>query len=146
MPWRRGRTKARGARKEQKKITKAKGTYLDVGIAVKRLHRSILAGVGDVPVVDGVLGDQTKGRLADPLPEGNIFTHCCRLQLRFLLEVEDLEGATGLQGNDMTRPVHDGGVRLDRPPGDIVVVLQVDDNDIGRARFVFLVSDADEGI
>ena len=116
-------------------------------MAVKHLDGRGLSWVKDVPVIDGAVCDQSQCRLADPLPEGHVLAHRRRLELLLLFEVEDLEGARlGLEGDDLTRPVHDGTVGLDGSSDDIVVVLEVDDQDLGRRRVILLVPDADERV
>jgi len=42
--------------------------------------------------------------------------------------------------------MHDGTISLDWPPDDVVAIFEVDDEDFGRGRIVFLVADADVGI
>jgi len=39
--------------------------------------------------------------------------------------------------------VHDGAIGLDWPPDDIEVVLEVDDDDLGRGALVSLLADTD---
>jgi hypothetical protein len=39
--------------------------------------------------------------------------------------------------------MHDGTISLDGPAGDIVSILEVDDDDFGLSSFVLLFSDAD---
>jgi hypothetical protein len=119
-------------------------TYLKVRVAVKDLDRRGLVGVKDIPMVDRAVGNQAQAGFADPLPESDVLVHSGGLELLFLLQVEDLEGA-GLRskGNDLARPVHDGTVGLDGTSDDIVVVLEVDNEDLGGRGFVLLLSNAD---
>jgi len=101
-------------------------------MAVKNLDGSCLARVKHVPVIYGAFSDQSESRLADPLPEGHVLTHCGRLEFLLLLQVKDLQSARlGLQGDDLARPVHDGTVRLDGSADHIVAVLEIDDEDFG---------------
>lgn len=111
-------------------------------MAGKDLDGRGLAGVVDVPVVDGRVGDEAEGVLANPLPVLDILVHRGRLELRLGLEVEDLQHlGLGLQGDNMTGPVHDGAVGLYGAPDDIVVVLEVDDDDFGLAVLRLLYAD-----
>lgn len=82
-------------------------------------------------MIDSSIGDQTKAVCTDPFPVDNILTHRCRLQFLLLAEVEDLEcSRLRLQCNDLSVPVHDRTVSLDRPFDDIIVVLEVDDDNV----------------
>lgn len=93
-------------------------------------------------MVDGSVGNEAESGLVDELPVLHVLVHCGRLELRLLAEVEDLERSRlGLESDDLALPVHDGTVGLDGTSGDIVAVLQVDDDDFGRAAGL-LFSDA----
>ena len=76
------------------------------------------------------VGDETQSSLADPLPEHNILRHRVGLELPLGVEVEDLQRALGLEGNDVSGPVHDGAVGFDGPPGDAVAIVEVDDHNL----------------
>lgn len=117
--------------------------YAHRGIALEDLHGGLVR-LEHVPVVHTSLGDEANRALADPLPVNNVLVCGCRIQLGLLLEVEDLEcPGLGPQGNDGTRPVHDGTVGLDAPAHDIAEVLEVDDDDFGRCGLVLLFANAD---
>jgi hypothetical protein len=120
-----------------------RGTYTQVGVALKHLDGRILAGLVNIPVIDARRGDETDGGLADPLPELHILVHSARLELLLLLEVEDLEGSgLGFEGDDLAVPVHDGTVGLDRPSRNVVAILELDDDNLGLRGLVLLFSDA----
>ncbi len=96
---------------------------------------------------DGGVGDQAEAIGAEPLPEDNVLVHGGRLELLLLGQVEYLQGALlGLEGDDLARPVHDGAVGLDRAADDIVAVLEVDDEHLGRGIFGELLPDADVAV
>lgn len=119
-------------------------TYGQIGVAVGDLDRSQLVLIENIPVVHGSVCDEAQRVLADPLPEDDILVHGCRLQLLLVVQVEDLDcPLLGLEGDDVEVPVHDSTIGLDRPSGDIIVVLQVDDDDLGRCGLVLLLADAD---
>lgn len=118
-------------------------TNVQVGVTLEDLNGSVLACIVHVPVEDAGGGDETEGGLANPLPELNILVHCARLELLLLLEVEDLERPRlGLEGNDLSVPVHDSTVGLDWPACHIVAILELDDNDLRLGRLALLLSDA----
>lgn len=106
-------------------------TNVEVSITLKHLDGGILSGIVDIPVVDATCRDKTNGRFADPLPELDILVHGAGLELLLLLKVEDLQGpGLGLESNDLLVPVHDGTVGLDGAAGDIVAVLELDDDNL----------------
>ena len=120
-------------------------TYVQVSVTLEDLDGGGLAGIVDVPVKDGCFGDQTQGRLADPLPENDVLVQGGRLELLLLLEVENLEGSRlCAKSDDLLGPVHDGTVGLDGSPSDIVALLQVDNDDFGLGGLALLLSYADE--
>lgn len=49
----------------------------------------------------------------------------------------------GLKSNDVSGPVHDGTVRIDRAFDDFIIVFEVDDNDLRLIAFVEFLPDAD---
>ena len=63
----------------------------------------------------------------------------------FLCQVKDLQGPRlGFERNDLLVPVHDSAIGLDWPLGDLIVVLEVNDDDFGIARALgVLLSDTD---
>ena len=125
----------------------ASPTYLKIRAPIKDLDGGGLTGIEDVPVIDGVLGHEAQGGLVEPLPKDDVFAHGMRLELLLLVEVEDLEGPlSGLKGDDVLVPVHDGTIGLDRSARDIVVVLQVDNDDLGRCVLRRSLANADEAI
>lgn len=86
---------------------------------------------------DGGVRDQTQARLAKPFPVYNILAHQRGLELLLCLKVKDLDcSRLCFQGNNISRPVHDGTVCINRTLDDLIVVLEVDDDDL---RFVGLV-------
>jgi hypothetical protein len=122
-------------------------THTHVLVALKNLDRSSLVGIKNVPVVDGVLGDQTQLILTNPLPEDDIFVHGSRLELLLCLEVKDLQcSRLCAQSDDLSGPVHDGTVGLDGASDDIVAVLEVDNDNFGLGGFALLLSYANEGV
>ena len=68
-------------------------------------------------MVDCCLSDEGDGVEADPLPEDDVVGHVVSLHLGLHLDVEDLEGLTGLQRNHLGGWVHDGRVGGDGSPG-----------------------------
>ena len=76
--------------------------------------------------------DECERRLADPPPELDVFLVAVCLQALLGLEVEQLQcPALRLEGYDGLSQVHDGTVRTDRSPDDIIGVLEVDDDGLG---------------
>ena len=104
-----------------------------VGVAVEHFDGRGLAWIKDVPVVDTSLCNQTQALVAVPLPENDVLVHGGRLQLGLCAQVEDLKSTLlGAESDDVLGPVHDGVVSLDRATNDTVVVLEVDNNNLGR--------------
>jgi hypothetical protein len=123
------------------------GAHLKVIIALEHLDGGILTRIVDIPVEDTGCCDKTKLVLADPLPELDILVHGAGLELLLLLEVEDLQcSRLSLESNDLSVPVHDGTVGLDRPTGDVVAILELDDNDLRLGSFVLLFSHTHVGV
>jgi hypothetical protein len=119
-------------------------TNLEIGVALEDLERGHLAVVVDVPVVDGPVGDETQLRFAYPLPEDDLLLHGEGLELGLVRQVEDLNGVLlGAERDDGLLPLHDGTVGLDGAAHDIVVVLQVDDDDLGLGSLAHLLADAE---
>ena len=67
-----------------------------------------------------------------PLPEDDIVRHSVGLHLGLHLNVEDLQGLLGLEGNDFAGWVHDGAVGTDGSPDGVGGVGHVDDDHLGR--------------
>jgi hypothetical protein len=83
-------------------------------------------------VVHGFGADQRKRGLADPPPKLDVLLMAVCLQALLGLEVEELQRpALRLERDDRLSQVHDGAVRADRSPNDIVCVLQIDDDRLG---------------
>lgn len=119
-------------------------THRQIGVSVGDLDGGQLVLVEDIPVVDSRVCDEAQRVLTDPLPEDHVLVHGCRLQLLLVVQVKDLDRPLlGLEGDDVEVPVHNSTVSLDGPAGDIVVVLQVDDDDLGRSGLVLLLAYAD---
>lgn len=88
--------------------------------------------------------DHTEGGEANPLPIYDILIHRCRLEFDFLAKVEDLKGSlVRLERDDLPLPVHNRTIGLDRAPGDLIVILEIDDNDFRVGIFGELLTDAD---
>lgn len=123
----------------------AKGpAHVQVWVALEDLDRGLLRRLEDIPVVDRRVCNQANRGLTNPLPKDDILVHSCRLQLRLLLQVEDLQGPRlSSQGDDLSREVHNGAIGLDGPPHNVVAILEVDDNNFGRRGLVLLFSNAD---
>jgi hypothetical protein len=86
-----------------------------------------------IPVVYGLCADERKGCLADPSPELNVLLMAVCLQTLLGLEVEELQrSALRLKSYDGLCQVHDGAVGANGSPDDIVCVLQIDDDRLGR--------------
>lgn len=118
-----------------------KAAHLKVIIALEDLDGGILARIVDIPVEDAGCCDKTELVLADPLPELDILVHGAGLELLLLLEVEDLQcSRLSLESNDLSVPVHDGTVGLDRPTGDVVAILELNNNNLRLGSFVLLLS------
>lgn len=124
-----------------------KAAHLKVIITLEHLDGGILTRIVDIPVEDAGCCDKTKLVLADPLPELDILVHGAGLELLLLLEIEDLQcSRLSLESNNLSVPVHDGTVGLDWPTGDVVAILELDDNDLRLGRFVLLFSHTDVGV
>lgn len=107
----------------------------------------MLSRVKDVPVVNRGLSDQANTCLTVPLPEDNIFSHDCRLELLLCLEVKDLDGlALGLKRDNVLVPVHDRTIGINRAPDDLIVVFKIDYDNLCLIFIVDLLSYADETI
>lgn len=65
------------------------------------------------PVEYGVFGDETNGLLINPLPKRDVFVHDVRLELRFQLEIENLELSLCLESDDFLTGMHDRTVGAD---------------------------------
>jgi hypothetical protein len=119
-------------------------TYSKRGVSVKDLDGLGGIGIKDIPMVHGSLSDEAELLLADPLPEDNIFGHDEGLELLLGIKVEYLQGASlGLEGNNLAGPVHDSRVGLDGLAADMVVVLELNDYDLGLGVLVDLLADAE---
>lgn len=119
--------------------------HTKVGISVKDLDWRNLRGIVDVPVENRGIRNHTKTFGADPLPVYDVLCHHIGLELLSLPQVKDLQcSRLGLEGYDLTSPVHDGAISLNRTLYYFIVVPQVDDDNIrvGRIRGIIL-SNAD---
>ena len=94
------------------------------------------------PVEHRGLRHQGDHVLRDPLPEDDVVRHGVSLHLGLHLNVEDLQGFLGLQGDDLAGGVHDGAVRTDGPPDGVGGVGHVDDDHLIVVRH--LLPDTDE--
>jgi hypothetical protein len=115
-------------------------------LAVEDLaRRNSVLRVEHVPVVYRLCADERERRLADPPPKLDVLLMAVCLQALLGLEVEQLQRpALGLEGYDGLSQVHDGTVCANRPPNDIVGVLEVDDDGFGgRIGFVVDLAHAD---
>ena len=122
-------------------------TNLKARVSIKDLDRSRLSCVKDVPVEDRVVRHQAKMVLAIPFPEQNVLAHGGRLESLTLIQIEDLQRSLlGLEGDDQLVPVHDGAVSLDRSTGDIIVVVEVDDDDLWLGVIIEPLTNADESV
>ena len=104
------------------------GVGSDGRVAVKDLGGGRIALDG--PVVDRPGGDEGEVGGRRPLPEHDGLRHGVALELGLGVEVEDLEGCAGPEGQNVGLGVHDGGLGLDRAAGDGRVVLEVDQGDL----------------
>lgn len=101
----------------------------------------------DIPVEDTGCCDKTKLVLTDPLPELDILVHGTGLELLLLLEVEDLQcSRLSLESNNLSVPVHDGTVGLDRPTSHVVTILELNNNNLRLGSFVLLLSHTHVGV
>ena len=100
----------------------------DGRVTIKHLDGGGIALNG--PVVDGSGGDEAEVGGGRPLPKDDRLRHVVRLELGLGIEVEDLEGRAGAEGEDVGDGVHDGSLGLDGTAGDGGVVLQVDHRDL----------------
>lgn len=108
-------------------------SYLELLSTVEDLARCRGILLEHVPVVHGLCADKCKRRLADPSPELNVLLMAVCLQTLLSLEVEELQcPALRLESYDGLSQVHDGTVGANWSPDDIVCVLQVDDDRLGR--------------
>lgn len=81
-------------------------------------------------MINRVIRDQAKARLTEPFPEHHVLVHCGGFQFSLLRQVEDLKcSRLCLQGDDLFGPVHDRTVGLDRPPNNIIAILEINDDD-----------------
>ena len=98
-------------------------------------------------MIDRGVSDEAQAIFAEPLPEDNILVHDRGLELRFGGKVEDLNRPRlGFERNDLSGPVHDRTVRVDRSLNDFIVVSEVDNYDLRFVLFIKLLSNADEAI
>lgn len=94
-------------------------------------------------MVDGSICDKSQSICTDPFPIHHIFVHGRRLKFELLAQVEDLEcPLIGLERNDLLGPVHKGTICLDRPPDELIVVLEIDDYNF-RGSIPYLLANAD---
>jgi len=98
------------------------------GVAVEQFHRRDVALEG--PVVDGGGGDEGDDGSGSPTPVDDGLGHGVGLHFYLEVEVEDLEGVAGTEGDDFGDGVHDGGLG-----GDVLAV--------GGSRGVLEINDCD---
>jgi hypothetical protein len=83
-------------------------------------------------VVHSLRAHKCKRRLTDPPPELNVLLMTVGLQALFCLQVEELQRPSlRFESYDRLSQVHDGAVRANRPPNDVVRVLEVNDDCLG---------------
>lgn len=132
---------------ETARIKKNVVTNIQVSVALKHLDGRLLGGVVNIPVVNASCGDEAQSGLANPRPELDVIIHGAGLELLLLLEVKNLKcPRLSLEGNDLAVPVHDGTVGLDGPAGDVVAILELDDDDLWLCGFVLLLANTNVGI
>ena len=84
-------------------------------------------------MIDARGGNQTESGLANPTPEDDVLVMGVCLQTLLGLEVEQLQGPLlCLERDDGLGQVHDGAICSDRAANDVMEVLQVDDDGLGR--------------
>lgn len=127
-------------------ITALDEAYIQIWKSLEDLYGVALRRVEDIPMVDGVIRDETNARFTDPLPVYDILVHCSRLQLLLCRQIEGLNCSCLPQGDDVSVPVHDGTVCIDGAANDLIVVLEINDDDLWLVRFIELLSDANEVI
>lgn len=92
-----------------------------------------MVGAEDVPVVHTLVTHESQGSLVDPPPIYNILGHGARLEALLGLQIEQLEGPRlGLERDDGLGQVHYGALGADGPPDDVVEVLEVQNDRLGR--------------
>jgi hypothetical protein len=63
------------------------------------------------------------------------------------VQIEDLNcSRLGLEGNDVSVPVHNGTVGHDGTPNDLIIVLKINDDDLWFVFLIELLSNANEVI
>ncbi len=82
-------------------------------------------------MTENIRSNWSKRGLTEPLPEHHILLHRGALDLALLRQVEDLQClAPGFERDDLSGPVHDRTVGLDRPSDDLIAILELDDYDL----------------
>mmetsp|Transcript_27593 Transcript_27593/g.79608 ORF Transcript_27593/g.79608 Transcript_27593/m.79608 type:complete len:1497 (-) Transcript_27593:110-4600(-) len=104
------------------------GVGADGRMPIKGLDGGRIALGG--PVVDRPGRDEGEVGSRRPLPEHDGLRHGVALELGLGVEVEDLEGRPGPEGEDVGLRIHNGRLGLDRAAGDGRVVLEVDQRDL----------------
>lgn len=78
--------------------------------------------------------NECESRLADPPPKLNVLLMAVCLEALFCLEVEELQrSALRPERNDGLSQVHDGAVCANWSSDNIVRVLEIDDDSLGRS-------------
>ena len=114
-------------------------------MSLKKLDWSGLNSLENTPMVHSCISNQTQRICTEPLPEKNIFIHCRGLKLGFLRQVKYLKRPLiRLEGDDLLVPVHNGTVSLNWPPNDLIIVLQVNDYNLGIGVLAGFLSNANE--
>ena len=114
-----------------------------IHVTVKQFLWAGIRTLKNLPVEDRGLGNHAQSGRTDPFPVNYIFIHCCRLELKLLTKIEDLEGSlVCLERNDLPIPMHNGAISLDRSPDDLIVVFEVDDDDLWGSIFTKLLTHA----
>ena len=113
-------------------------------IAVEHLLRRDLRRVENVPVINASVSNKAKRCFTEPLSAHHIFLHRRALDLALLRQIKDLQRLpTCFQSDHLLGPMHDGTIRLNRASNDILSVLEVDDDDLGRGIVIYFLPHAD---
>lgn len=96
-------------------------------------------------MIDSLCADERERSLANPSPELDILLMAVCLEALLGLEIEELQRpALRLESNDRLGQMHDGTIRANRSPNDIVRILKVDDDCLGGGvRFAVDLAHAD---
>lgn len=90
-------------------------------------------GIGPLggPVVHGCGGDQCQVGGRGPLPKDDRRVDIVALELGLGIQIEHLDHLSTAEGEDVGGGVHDGCLGLDGAAGDLCLVLEVDEGDLG---------------